>query len=90
MKYCPFPQHPQGSFHHRLTSVLLCHFWQRLNKVNDLSKGNDHRTFLLLEVILPRMKLLYISRGGLLVVFLHQFHKSALVFRKKRVIAVGI
>lgn len=66
---------PPASSHHRLTSVLLCHLWQRPNKVN------DHRTFLLLEIILPRMKLVYISRGALLVVFLHQFHKCALVFR---------
>lgn len=44
---------------------------------------NDHRAFFLLEVILPRMKLVYISRGGFLVVFLHQFHKHAFVSGKK-------
>lgn len=79
----PFPNIPRAL---PITgSVLLCHHWQKLNEVNDCT------TFLLLQVILPRTKLGYISRGGLPVAVPVLVTQVSSCFRdKKRVIAMGI
>lgn len=66
-------------------NVLLCHRQQRLDEVN------DRTTFLLLQVILPRTKLGYISRGGLPVAVPAPVTQvSSCFLDKKRVIAMGI
>lgn len=77
----PFPNVPRAF---PVTgSMLLCHHQQRLNEVN------DRMAFLLLQVILPRTKPLYISRRGLPVAVPYRLHKCPLVFGI-RVIAMGI
>lgn len=79
----PFPNIPRAL--PMTGSVLLCYHRQRLNEVN------DRTTFLLLQVILPRTKLGYISRGGLPVAFPVPVTQVSSCFRdKKRVIAMGI
>lgn len=58
VKCHPCLQYPQGSPHHKQTALVAL-LAERLKKVNDCMIS------LLLQVDLPRMKLGYLSRGGL-------------------------